>query len=129
MSLLQDPFKELPQVGFGTSRPYYPCIPIFWQIVFTLRAIQHPAFIPISLASLNLITQTTQSFTFTLWSLFSETDSFADKLMTVRRLYEVTEIKNEIVDGSTPFPEDTASLKLGVAIEFRWACYHFWSIL
>ncbi|KAF5355839.1 hypothetical protein D9756_004318 [Leucocoprinus leucothites] len=101
LSLLQDPFKELP------------------QIVFTLRAIQYPASIPISLASLNLITQTTQSFTLTLWSLFSETDSFADKVLSVRRLYEVTEIRNRVSDGAEPFPEDTASLNLGISIEFR----------
>ncbi|KAJ3574984.1 hypothetical protein NP233_g1402 [Leucocoprinus birnbaumii] len=106
LSLLQDPFKELPQASWP-------------RIVFTLRAIQYPASIPISLASLNLITQTTQSFTFTLWSLFSETDSFADKLLSVRRLYEVTEIKNRVSDGTQPFPEDTASLRSGISIEFR----------
>ncbi|KAL9715679.1 hypothetical protein Ac2012v2_000122 [Leucoagaricus gongylophorus] len=107
MSLLQDPFKELP------------------QIVFTLRAIQYPASIPISLASLNLITQTTQSFTHTLWSLFSETDSFADKLLSVRRLYEVTEIHNRVSDGTQPFPEDTASLSSGISIEFRNVSFQY----
>ncbi|KAF9448852.1 P-loop containing nucleoside triphosphate hydrolase protein [Macrolepiota fuliginosa MF-IS2] len=107
VSLLQDPFKELP------------------QIVFTLRAIQYPASIPISLASLNLITQTTQSFTFTLWSLFSETDSFADKLLTVRRLYEVTAIQNQITDGVEPYPEDSTSLRLGMSIEFRDVSFRY----
>lgn len=69
---------------------------------------------------MNLITQTTQSFTFTLWSLFSETDSFADKLLSVRRLYEVTEIHNRVSDGTQHFPEDTASLRSGISIEFRY---------
>ncbi|XP_006454827.1 hypothetical protein AGABI2DRAFT_182792 [Agaricus bisporus var. bisporus H97] len=107
VSLLQDPFKELP------------------QIVFTLRAIQYPASIPISLASLNLITQTTQSFTFTLWSLFSETDSFAEKLLTVKRLYEVTNIPNHIVDGKDSFPEDSGDLRLGLSIEFRNVSFRY----
>ncbi|KXN84813.1 Putative multidrug export ATP-binding/permease protein YgaD [Leucoagaricus sp. SymC.cos] len=103
------------------SCPYVPPYVMLTsrQIVFTLRAIQYPASIPISLASLNLITQTTQSFTFTLWSLFSETDSFADKLLSVRRLYEVTGIRNEIIDGTEPYPEDSASLRSGISIEFR----------
>lgn len=87
--------------------------------MFTLRAIQYPASIPISLASLNLITQTTQSFTFTLWSLFSETDSFAEKLLSVKRLYEVTNIPNYIMDGKGQFPEDSGDLRSGLSIEFR----------
>ncbi|TFK38612.1 P-loop containing nucleoside triphosphate hydrolase protein [Crucibulum laeve] len=100
-SMLQDPFKELP------------------QIVFTLRAVQYPAAIPLSLASLNLITQTTQSFTYILFNLFDETGSIADKLASVRKLYEVGNIPNRIVDGNIPFPEDTASIEQGLSIEFR----------
>ncbi|KAF9014908.1 P-loop containing nucleoside triphosphate hydrolase protein [Cyathus striatus] len=100
-SLLQDPFKELP------------------QIVFTLRAVQYPASIPISLASLNLITQTTQSFTYILFNLFDETGSITDKLASVRKLYEVTNIRNRIHDGEIPFPEDQRSLEMGLSIEFR----------
>ena len=54
------------------------------QIVFTLRAVQHPASIPLSVASLTLITQTTQFFTLTLFSFFDSTSSIADKLSSLQ---------------------------------------------
>lgn len=81
---------------------------------------QHPASIPISLASLNLITQTTQTFTFKIFNLFEETGSISDKLSNVRKVYEVAVIPNRIPDGKTPFPEDHQSLNMGLSIEFRY---------
>lgn len=89
------------------------------QIVFTLRAVRYPASIPISLVSLNLITQTTDSFLSTLVNLFSATSSVAEQLLGVRKLYEVSEIRNRVTDGTTPFPENSTSLGLGISIEFR----------
>ncbi|OBZ79057.1 hypothetical protein A0H81_00110 [Grifola frondosa] len=100
-SLWQDPLRELP------------------QIVFTLRAVQYPSSMPVSLASLNLIQQTTMHFTFAVYRLFSQTVSIADQLATVRKLYEVAKIPNRIVDGAMPFPEDAQKLICGVALEFR----------
>lgn len=89
------------------------------QIVFTLRAVQYPASIPISLASLNLVTQTTQTFTYMLFNLFVETGSIAEKLSSVKRLYEVGNIPNRVVDGNESFPEDQQSLEMGISVEFR----------
>ncbi|KIY45697.1 P-loop containing nucleoside triphosphate hydrolase protein [Fistulina hepatica ATCC 64428] len=99
--LLQEPLKELP------------------QIVFTLRAVQYPASIPLSLASLNLITQTTSDFTMTLYRLFEQSGSIVDKITSVRRLYELVNIPNRIEDGTEPYPEDASSLRMGVSVEFR----------
>jgi hypothetical protein len=90
------------------------------KIVFTLRAVQYPASIPISLASLNLITQTTQAFTFKIFNLFEETGSISDKLSNVRKVYEVGNIPNRIPDGVTPFPEAHQLLDMGLSIEFRY---------
>ncbi|KAG6864837.1 hypothetical protein C0991_006861 [Blastosporella zonata] len=100
-SFLQDPLKELP------------------QIVFTLRAVQYPASIPLSLASLNLITQTAAGFTNTLVSLYDDTGSLAQKIADVRRLYEVANIPNRVEDGTQPYPEDEKSLEMGISVEFR----------
>ncbi|KAG6819629.1 hypothetical protein H0H93_010049 [Arthromyces matolae] len=100
-SFLEDPLRELP------------------QIVFTLRAVQYPASIPISLASLNLITQTSTSFTHTLVSLYNETGSLTQKFADIRRLYAVENIPNRVLDGTESFPEDGRSLELGISIEFR----------
>jgi hypothetical protein len=70
-SFLRDPVHQLP------------------QIMFTLRAVQHPASIPLSLASLPLIMQTTQSFTLTLFSFFEGASFIADKLSSMLDIYQI----------------------------------------
>ncbi|TRM62953.1 P-loop containing nucleoside triphosphate hydrolase protein [Schizophyllum amplum] len=100
-SLLAEPLKELP------------------QIVFTLRAVQFPSSIPVSLASLNLITQTTTEFTMVLYRLFEQTGSIAEKFASVRKMYEVASIPNRVPDGRERFPEDRETLRMGVEVEFR----------
>lgn len=100
-SILREPLRELP------------------QIVFTLRAIQYPASIPISLASLTLITQTANSFSGTLFQLFGESFSLSEQFASVRKLYEISTIPNRVVDGTIPFPENQQALKHGILIEFR----------
>ncbi|KAL0949113.1 hypothetical protein HGRIS_009200 [Hohenbuehelia grisea] len=100
-SFLEEPMRELP------------------QIVFTLRAVQHPAAIPLSLASLNLITQTTTSFSYVVFQFLAETGSIAEQFAGVRKLYEIRNIPNKIADGTIPYPENAQSLNQGVAIEFR----------
>lgn len=112
------------------------------QIVFILRAVRQPSTIPRSLASLALITQTTQSFAYSLLALADETGGIGERLQAVRGLYEVTKIKNQVhvhvhekprkrntknddndddmeATRGLPFPEDSSSLAHGVGIEFR----------
>ncbi|EJF56118.1 P-loop containing nucleoside triphosphate hydrolase protein [Dichomitus squalens LYAD-421 SS1] len=98
---LQDPLRELP------------------QIVFTLRAVQYPASMPVSLASLNLLQQTTSHFSFTVWRFFDQTSSITEQLSTIRKLYEVANIPNRVEDGKVPFPEDAQKLRHGVSLEFK----------
>ncbi|KAF8060884.1 P-loop containing nucleoside triphosphate hydrolase protein [Lyophyllum atratum] len=107
LSFLQDPLRELP------------------SIVFTLRAVQYPSSIPVSLASLNLITQTASSFTHLLVSFYDETGSLAERIADVRRLYEVANIPNRVVDGKEPFPEDQMSLESGISVEFRNVSFRY----
>lgn len=89
------------------------------QIVFTLRAVQYPASMPVSLASLNLLQQSTSQFSFMVWRFFDQTSSITEQLATVRKLYEVANIPNRIKDGTVPFPEDAQKIRNGVALEFR----------
>ncbi|KAJ8095279.1 hypothetical protein PM082_010502 [Marasmius tenuissimus] len=105
--LLGAPLKELP------------------QIVFTLRAVQYPSSIPLSLASLNLITQTTSSFAHLLTSLFDQTTSVADSLSSIRRLYDIMELPNRITDGSASFPEDQQALRSGISVEFHNVSFRY----
>ena len=118
------------------------------KIVSTLRAIRQPLSIPLSLASLNIVTRTATSFTHTLFTLRNDTASIADTLTAVRQLYEVAKIPNRVKvdyhlpkEKSTketqqnpdpndpllgiPFPEDQQSLELGISVEFRQVSFKY----
>lgn len=99
--ILQNPINELP------------------RIVFTLRAVHNPTSIPLSLASFNLITSTASSFSNTVLHMLDSTSSIADNFESVRRLYEVLNIPNKVVDGAKKFPEDARKIADGIEIEFR----------
>ncbi|KAF9229816.1 P-loop containing nucleoside triphosphate hydrolase protein, partial [Gyrodon lividus] len=107
MSILREPMRELP------------------QIVFTLRAVQYPASIPISLASLTLINHTANSFSSSLFNLFGESFSLAEQFASVRKLYEISEIPNRVIDGKTPFPENQQTLSHGISVEFRNVSFRY----
>lgn len=125
---------------------FYPLTPpphdVYHKIVSTLRAVRRPLSIPLSLASLNIVTRTTTSFTHTLFAIKNDTDSIADTIAAVRQLYEIANIPNQVkvvhhsegkfVKDSSgtsnqdpddpslgiPFPEDQRSLELGISVEF-----------
>lgn len=114
------------------------------KVISTLRALRQPLSIPLSLASLNLVTKTTTSFNSSLLNIRDDTNSIADSLAAVRQLYEITKIPNRVKvqvlnekspkDPSEtsiehnqdpddpllgiPFPEDQQSLELGISVEF-----------
>ncbi|KAG1746810.1 P-loop containing nucleoside triphosphate hydrolase protein [Suillus lakei] len=106
-SILREPMRELP------------------QIVFTLRAVQKPMSIPLSLASLTLINQTSNSFSTTLFSLFGESFSLAEQFANVRKLYEIENVQNKVVDGTKPFPENQQALRSGISVEFRNVSFRY----
>lgn len=118
----------------------------------TLRAVRQPLSIPLSFASLNIVTRTTTSFTHTLFTLRNDTASIADTLSSVRLLYEVAKIPNRVkvnhlpkeIFGKgpsetpvehnpdtddpllgIPFPEDQQSLELGISVEFRQVSFKY----
>jgi ABC-type multidrug transport system fused ATPase/permease subunit len=122
--------------------------------VSTLRAVRQPLSIPLSFASINIVTRTATSFTHTLFTLRNDTASIADTLTSVRLLYEVAEIPNRVKvnhhllpkeksgkDSSEttmehnpypddpllgiPFPEDQQSLELGISVEFRQVSFKY----
>jgi hypothetical protein len=87
--------------------------------VFTLRAAQYPVTIPVSMASLHLIQQSSSSVFSYVTSLVTSTGSLADKLASLRKLYEADKVPNKVVDGKEPYPENTQSLRSGIEVEFR----------
>ncbi|KZT24691.1 P-loop containing nucleoside triphosphate hydrolase protein [Neolentinus lepideus HHB14362 ss-1] len=89
-------------------------------IAFSLRAVQYPASIPISLASLNLLRETVQGFTYTLLNLLDQTDSFGAQISDIKKLYEIENIPNQVADGTEPFvAEDDKVPDTGISVEFR----------
>ena len=86
---------------------------------------------PVSLASLHLIQESTNGFIGNIYELMSSTSSVSDQLAAVRKLYEVGNIKNKIEDGTVPFPEDASQIKSGISLEFRYTlsrlCFRAWS--
>ena|ERR1700731_817742 len=89
------------------------------QVIFTLRAVQYPASIPVSLASLDLVRQATTAFSTVISLLLKETSSIAEAFDNVRKLYEIASIPNKVIDGGESFPEDRNALYYGLSIEFR----------
>ncbi|KII86507.1 hypothetical protein PLICRDRAFT_44105 [Plicaturopsis crispa FD-325 SS-3] len=106
-SLLNEPLQTLP------------------EIVFALRAVQYPASIPLSLASLRLIQETTADFSFSVLRFLEQTGSISEQLADVRKLYEIVNIPNTIVDGREPFPENQQALTSGIAVEFRNVSFRY----
>ncbi|KIK60425.1 hypothetical protein GYMLUDRAFT_43735 [Collybiopsis luxurians FD-317 M1] len=95
------------------------------QIAFTLRAVQYPASIPVSLTSLSLITSTVNSFSNTLFRFFQETGSINDNFATVRKMFEMIDLPNRIPDGAVPYPENQQALQMGMSIEFRSVSFKY----
>lgn len=43
----------------------------------------------------------------------------AEQLSSVRKLYEIENVVNKVVDGSEPFPENQQLLRNGIRVEFK----------
>ena len=80
-----------------------------------------------SVTSMRLIQDTTTEFMFLFVHFLEETGSIAERLHSVRQLYEIENIPNKVVDGTTSFPENQESLRSGISLEFRWeaSCLSF----
>lgn len=89
------------------------------EILYLLRAAEHPASIPVSIASMRLVQETTSSFMNTFMGFLNESGSIAERFHKVRQLYEIENIPNHVADGNISFPEDRESLKSGMSVEFR----------
>jgi len=89
------------------------------EVFYLLRAAEHPESIPVSMASMRLVQETTSSFMIAFMGFLNESGSIAERFHQVRQLYEIKNIPNDVVDGNISFPEDRQSLKSGISVEFR----------
>ncbi|KAG2132379.1 P-loop containing nucleoside triphosphate hydrolase protein [Suillus clintonianus] len=97
------------------------------QIIFTLRVVQKPMTLPLYLVSLVLMYQVSNSFSSPPFSEspFSQFVSLAKKFTYVRTVYEIENVRNQVVDGTESFPEDKQSLRSGISIEFRNVTFQY----
>ncbi|KAH9174036.1 hypothetical protein EDB89DRAFT_2094405 [Lactarius sanguifluus] len=102
INLLWVPLKELPRV------------------VFTFQAVKKPTSMPVSLASLHLLQQSSGTFVMRINDIFRKMGSISDRLASLRKLYEAENIPNKIVDGTILFPENAQSISDGISLEFRF---------
>jgi hypothetical protein len=90
------------------------------EVLYLLRATEHPASIPVSIATMRLVQETTSSFMGAFMGFLNESGSIAERFHKVRQLYEIENIPNTVVDGNISFPEVSQSLKSGISVEFRF---------
>ncbi|KAH9174040.1 HlyB/MsbA family ABC transporter [Lactarius sanguifluus] len=95
------------------------------QIIFTLQAVKKPMSIPVSLASLHLLQQSSNTFMMTINDIFQKMGSISDRLSSLRRLYEAENIPNKVVDGTIPFPVNAQSISDGISLEFRNVSFRY----
>ncbi|KAF8264169.1 P-loop containing nucleoside triphosphate hydrolase protein [Lactarius quietus] len=105
--LLRIPLQELP------------------QIIFTLQVVQKPTSIPVSLASLHLLQQSINAFSARIDFILHNSGSISIRLSNVRKLYDIENIKNKVVDGTVPFPENAQSIGDGISLEFRNVSFRY----
>ncbi|KAI0319022.1 P-loop containing nucleoside triphosphate hydrolase protein [Amylostereum chailletii] len=89
------------------------------QLVFALRAVRHPLSIPVSIATLELLQRATNNIFMNVTFTSHQLSMISLHLGSLRNLYEVQNIENQVKDGSVPFPEDEKSLQFGVSLEFK----------
>ena len=89
------------------------------EVFYLLRAAEDPTSIPVSIASMRLVQETTSSFMTAFMDFLDESGSIAERFHKVRQLYEIENIQNNVVDGKVSFPEDRQTLKSGISVEFR----------
>ncbi|KAI0770936.1 P-loop containing nucleoside triphosphate hydrolase protein [Trametes elegans] len=89
------------------------------QVLFTLQAMLYPSSMPMLLASSHMVQETTRTFTMNMFRLLDSSHSIAREFGNVRKLYAVATIPNKVEDGTAPFPEDSAQVRSGIALEFR----------
>ncbi|KAG1829318.1 P-loop containing nucleoside triphosphate hydrolase protein [Suillus variegatus] len=92
------------------------------QIVFSLRVVKNPMTTPVSLASLIWVKQAFDPSYFSISSMFS---TLATNLARMRDVYEIENIRNQVVDGTEPFPENQQSLANGISIEFKNVSFQY----
>jgi hypothetical protein len=78
--------------------------------------VRDPGNLPMVLAAFTLVQSTATNLRLNLNSIFQQTGGLANQLSSLRVVYSVSEIKNQVVDGT----EKLKSSREGISVEFEW---------
>jgi ABC-type transport system involved in cytochrome bd biosynthesis fused ATPase/permease subunit len=78
--------------------------------------VRDPGNLPMVLAAFTLVQSTAKNLRLNLTSIFQQTGGLANQLSSLRVVYSVSEIKNQVVDGT----EKLKSSREGISVEFEW---------
>ena len=97
---------------------------LFWQVAFTIRALQSPARLPEFMARLTLVQTSAKDVAASLGGILNSRLVMKENLDVIRRTYEAGTTRNVVPDGAIPFHTDSSQTAAGVALEFRCASTH-----
>ena len=69
-----------------------------------------------ALTAFTIIQSTAKNLRFNLNSIFQQTGDLASQLSSLRAIYAVSEIRNQVVDGT----EELQDGREGISLEFEW---------
>ncbi|KAG2042610.1 P-loop containing nucleoside triphosphate hydrolase protein [Suillus americanus] len=114
-------FKERLSLAFILQETIH----VLPQIIFTLHVVKNPMTTPLSLASLILIQKVFNPSDNARPTISGMLPILASYFFRARQVYEIENIRNNIVDGTDPFPENQQSLTSGISVEFRNVSFHY----
>ena len=106
---------EVPEVNVNHRR-YISFSDSFLEIAFILILLtRRQVNFPMALAAFTLIQSAAKNLRLNLNSIFQQTGDFASQLSSLREIYAVSEIENQVIDG----PENLNPNRDGVSLQFE----------
>ena len=89
---------------------------LFPKIAFVLIMVRSSANLLMALTAFTIIQSTAKNLRFNLSSIFQQTGDLASQLSNLRAIYAVSEIRNQVVDGTKTLQDS----REGISLEFEW---------
>ncbi|KAH9983361.1 P-loop containing nucleoside triphosphate hydrolase protein [Russula compacta] len=91
------------------------------DIAFSFLMLRSPSNLSMALAAFTLIQSAARNLRLNLYSIIQQTGDMASQLSNLRAIYVVSEIKNEVVDGT----EKLESSREGISLEFEDVSFQY----
>lgn len=91
------------------------------EIALVSTVVRDPGNLPMVLAAFTLVQSTAKNLRLNLNSIFQQTGGLANQLSSLRVVYSVSEIKNQVVEGT----EKLKSSREGISLEFENVSFQY----